>query len=102
MFKSVEKRIQALFSLTLVVLLGNVFLSDHAVTTVVRNQEWVNHTYDVLRSLDETLASIQEAESNQRGYLLTGLDSYLKPYNYAVGLVTRDLARLAELTSDNA
>ena len=68
-------------------------------------------TVDDLR---DTLSTLKDAETGQRGYLLTGDDSYLLPYNAAVShirlnldsldaqvragrLAAADVARLAEL-----
>jgi len=33
---------------------------------------WQNHTYEVLNALGETAARLEDAETGQRGYLLTG------------------------------
>src|SRR6266403_4488 len=46
--------------------------------------EWRKHTYDVLRNLDETVARLVDAETGQRGYLLTGEEAYLEPYRATI------------------
>src|SRR5260370_36580108 len=46
--------------------------------------EWRKHTYEVLRNLDETVARLVDAETGQRGYLLTGEEAYLGPYRAAI------------------
>ena len=52
-------------------------------------------------AVNETLALIGEAESGQRGYLLTGDPSYLKPYKMALPKIDQTFARLRELVSAN-
>ena len=52
-------------------------------------------------AVNETLALIGEAESGQRGYLLTGDPSYLKPYKTALPKIDQTFARLRELVSAN-
>ena len=52
-------------------------------------------------TVNETLALIGEAESGQRGYLLTGDPSYLKPYRAALPKIDRTFARLRELINAN-
>jgi signal transduction histidine kinase len=52
-------------------------------------------------AVNETLALIGEAESGQRGFLLTGDTSYLKPYKAALPKIDQALARLRELVSTN-
>ena len=49
-----------------------------------RNQsddEWVHHTLAVREQLVQVLILVQRAESAQRGYLLTGDEIYLEPYD---------------------
>ena len=52
-------------------------------------------------AVNETLALIGEAESGQRGYLLTGDPSYLKPYTAALPKIDKTFARLRELINAN-
>jgi PAS domain S-box-containing protein len=63
--------------------------------------QWRKHTYEVLRNLDETVARLVDAETGQRGYLLTGEDSYLGPYRAAIKNIDRQIGDLRSLTSDN-
>ena len=49
----------------------------------------------VIDQLQETLSSLKDAETGQRGYLLTGDDKYLTPYSDAVARLHSDLAHLA-------
>ncbi|MET0588725.1 MAG: response regulator [Novosphingobium sp.] len=62
----------------------------------------VQHTHNVITSLDEVAATLQDAETGQRGFLLTGKESYLAPYNDAPRRLGAALNRIAELTRDNA
>jgi CheY-like chemotaxis protein/CHASE3 domain sensor protein len=65
------------------------------------NNEKIRHTHSVLISLDELLSTTQDAETGQRGYLLTGNDRYLEPYQGAVAAVSSCVEAIASLTSDN-
>ena len=51
----------------------------------------------ILESADSLLTDLLDAETGQRGYLLTGEDRYLEPYNNAVRAVPADLAKLSAL-----
>jgi PAS domain S-box-containing protein len=64
--------------------------------------EWRKHTYEVLRNLDETVARLVDAETGQRGYLLTGEESYLEPYRAAIKNIDQKIGDLKSLTSDNS
>jgi signal transduction histidine kinase len=52
-------------------------------------------------TLNETLALVVDAETGQRGYLLTGKDEYLAPYLAAVPKVEPAFSRLRELLVHN-
>ena len=64
-------------------------------------QRLVSHTYQVIASLRQVLVDAQDAETGQRGYILTQRPSFLAPYKAATGRIDRDLARFKELTADN-
>jgi len=64
--------------------------------------EWRKHTYEVLRNLDETVARLVDAETGQRGYLLTGDEAYLEPYRAAIKNIDQTIGNLKNLTSDNS
>lgn len=61
----------------------------------------VSHTYEVLSVLDEVVSLAKDAETGQRGYLITGDDRYLNPYLTAVGRINERLDYLQLLTQDN-
>jgi signal transduction histidine kinase/ActR/RegA family two-component response regulator len=58
---------------------------------------WVQHSVAVREELDRVLNLVQSAETGQRGYLLTGRDSYLEPYTAAVEQLPVTLDRMANL-----
>ncbi len=60
------------------------------------------HSDDVLRAIDGTLTLLVDAETGQRGYLLTGDAAYLQPYNEAIRNLDREIRHLKNLTSDNS
>jgi signal transduction histidine kinase/DNA-binding response OmpR family regulator len=64
-------------------------------------QGWVSHTYEVIDSLRAVLTDAADAETGQRGYLLTRKPGYLAPYHTARAHIDRDLARFESLTRDN-
>jgi polar amino acid transport system substrate-binding protein len=61
----------------------------------------VDHTFKVLVSLESLSSSLKDAETGQRGYLLTGKPSYLEPYVTATANLQRDLDNLKKLIGDN-
>lgn len=50
---------------------------------------------------DRVLSSLSDAETGQRGFLLTGEDRYLEPYNQAVRSLPDELATLKRLLAEH-
>lgn len=65
------------------------------------NNQQIIHTHRVIVAVDELLSTTQDAETGQRGYLLTGNAQYLEPYETAAAAVARRLDDVATLTRDN-
>ncbi|SFJ66417.1 Signal transduction histidine kinase [Sphingomonas sp. NFR04] len=61
----------------------------------------IRHSHTVLIALDELLSTVQDAETGQRGYLLTGGQGYLEPYTKATETLDGRLDHLQNLVSDN-
>src|SRR6266545_1068102 len=62
----------------------------------------VSRTNEVLNSLDGLLSTMKDAETGQRGFLLTGDERYLEPYREALSVVEERLATVARLTAGDA
>jgi CHASE3 domain sensor protein len=62
---------------------------------------WNMHTYQVLQNQEKILSLLRDAETGQRGYIITGDERYLEPYNLAVKDVTTKINDVLELTKDN-
>jgi CHASE3 domain sensor protein len=61
----------------------------------------VQDTLEMQQHLADLLVALNEAESGQRGYLLTGSDPYLGPYTLGTARAGQELAQLRPGTSDN-
>ena len=65
----------------IVIILGIVaVLAFRTTTRMIRDREWVAHTQAVLAEMQETRALIDNAEDQQRGFLITGDESFLGPF----------------------
>jgi len=61
----------------------------------------VAHTFEVLRTAQALDQSLQDAERGQRGFLITGDNTYLAPYQQGIETVPGLLAKIQRLTEDN-
>jgi PAS domain S-box-containing protein len=77
---------------------GRAYLSTQHLLEANR---WVVHSHEVQEKLDDVLAAHLDAETGQQGFLITGKDRYLEPYNAGVSRIRQDIEALAELTRDN-
>ena len=85
-----------------IVMIIFVIVGAVAYRSVVRQTETANavtHTYAVENELTQLLASLQDAETGQRGYLITGVDSYLAPYTAALPEIDRYHRELTSLVA---
>ena len=57
---------------------------------------------DSVDQLEEIVVSVREAEANERGYLLTGEESYLEPFHRVAAAVPSELSKVAALAPDQS
>jgi len=61
----------------------------------------VEHTQEVLRQSDKVLLDILNIETGFRGFLISGNDSFLKPFNDASQSINNDIEELGKITKEN-
>lgn len=67
----------------------------------VEQNGWITHSLEIEKSLGKLLYTVQDAETGQRGYLLTGNKEFLAPYTSARRDIASQLERLRSLVADN-
>ncbi|WP_040268382.1 response regulator [Pseudomonas rhodesiae] len=63
--------------------------------------QWVEHTDRVINNLNETSKLTVDQETGMRGFLITGDEHFLDPYEVAKPRIMSDLRNLQELVADN-
>ena len=86
------------FALFAVLLIG--LLSTWTWRAQRRSDQQVVDTLHELRQIDDVLSTVKDAETGERGFLLTGSESYLEPYNQAIAMIPRELSDLGTTVSD--
>ena len=76
-------------------------LSYQSINKVDDNMEWVNKTRKVDVELSDYLSIIQDAETGQRGFIITGKESFLEPSNSTIEQFKFNIVQLRDLTKDN-
>jgi signal transduction histidine kinase/DNA-binding response OmpR family regulator/CHASE3 domain sensor protein len=77
------------------------FVSYRNSTFLRDDAKQVAHTHEVIVSLHTILTLMKDAETGQRGFVITGSDRYLDPYHVARSEIEGAKARTRELARDN-
>ncbi len=89
------------FFLLLLILIANAFVTRRQLAVQIANQSWVLHSRQVLFELSQIESLLKDAETGQRGFLYTGQQRYLQPYNGALTQIEPHIQNLSRLTADN-
>ena len=89
------------FGIALVIFTIVGTVAYRSVTQQTEAAAWVVHTQEVKNQLALLLSNMQDAETGQRGYVITGLDSYLAPYNDGAARAQDNRNHLATLVRDS-
>ena len=88
----------AVAALTLIVVAVGGYQNIHR---LIETNGEVAHTQRVRRELSELLSMLKDAETGQRGYVITGADSFLEPYHAAVEHMDAAFEGIRQLITDD-
>jgi signal transduction histidine kinase/ActR/RegA family two-component response regulator len=86
-------------SLALLILVG--VLTALMVKRVNNAADWATHSLEVEAKATEVLGQTQDLRIGERGYVLTGENAFLEPYQSALARLPASLDQLRSLVSDN-
>ena len=89
------------FGLAVLAVVLIAFFSYRSLQTRASTAELVTHTIEIGQQLQTLLSAVKDAETGQRGFLLTGNEIYLDPYTTARAALPGLVHRVRELTADN-
>lgn len=95
------KKIAAGFALSFLLLATIGLVAYRSLETLTRTSYAVAHTHEVLEHIAGVLSEMKDAETGQRGYLISGDEAYLDPYQRGVSSVGKLMTELRQLTVDN-
>jgi PAS domain S-box-containing protein len=101
MASAIEKKIRIGIAILFAALVINGLASYRATRTLISNEQWVTHTYQVIGEIEGILSTLKDAETGERGYIITGADTYLQPYEIALTQIDGRIRHLEMLTADN-
>jgi methyl-accepting chemotaxis protein len=72
-----------------------------SISALTITSQLVTHTHQVMEHIAEVLSLLKDAETGQRGYIITGDEAFLEPYQAGTTSVHTVVKELRELTADN-
>jgi signal transduction histidine kinase len=96
---SIEKKTRVLLGLASGILVTLNVLFFWSFIKQKETTEQVAQSRLILQKLEKVVSSVKDAETGQRGYLLTGQESYLEPYRVTVKTIARQIEEINTLTA---
>ncbi len=98
---TIIRQLQIVFSISIILLIVSLLASFYSTQKLIDNSKLVNHTNEVLLESENIISCMKDAETGQRGYLVTLDPVFLDIYNGSKPKVDASFNRLRELTVDN-
>lgn len=89
------------FGLSILLLIVSSLVSFLCIQNLLKSSYWVRHTDEVAITLESVMSSLKDAETGQRGFLLSGDEEYLEPYRGAYEKAVVNLNKVLHMTADN-
>ena len=71
------------------------------ITVLKKSSAWVSNSHEVTAELERLISYIKDAETGQRGYILSNDKSFLEPYYNSKVLVRKSYKRVSKLTANS-
>lgn len=95
------RKIAAGFALSFLLLAVIGSVAYRSISALTRTSYSVTHTHQVLERISLVLGMLVDAETGQRGFVITSDEQYLEPYQKALGELDSTVRDLRALTADN-
>ncbi|MEO6772906.1 MAG: CHASE3 domain-containing protein [Kofleriaceae bacterium] len=95
------RKVGAGFAIAILALVVVAVAGYRTTTSLIANDHEVAHTHAVRQQLQLLLVDLVNAETGQRGFVITGKDTFLAPYTQALAAIDHDITALRRLTADN-
>ncbi len=99
--KAVRRKLWSGWAILLLLVLFLVILGQYQVENLETTGGWVSHTHKVIATLEKVVSDLKDAETGQRGYLLTSKEEYLEPHVVGRRDAQIVLNNLERLIADN-
>ena len=101
MTRTFDRRFYLGIAAVFLITAGNSVLAYNNTRILFETAGEVSHTHAVLGALAELLSTAKDAETGERGFVITGELEYLQPYHVAEGTINSWFRTIDTLTRDN-
>lgn len=98
---SIIRNLRIGYGISLVLLLLSSIASYLSIQNLLNSSRMVNHTNRIILELENTISILKDAETGQRGFLLTGDERFLDPYRGAYTKALTSINKVRSMTIDN-
>src|ERR1700745_151443 len=98
MRRTFDKSVLVGIGLIMTLLVMNAGLAYRNTRQLLEDAGWVAHTQEVLDLTGDVLRTVVDAETGQRGFLLTGEENFLEPYHEALARLDQQVRTLKDKT----
>jgi len=96
-----NRNMQLAFGSAILVLLLVGAVSYRGMAISESSEHWVRHTHEVLETLQDMHSAMESLQSNCRGFVLTGDESFLRAFQSSSVRIMQYQSALRTLTADN-
>jgi PAS domain S-box-containing protein len=96
-----NRNLQLGYGISILMLVVVGFTSYRTVQQLLDSNRAVAHSNLIMQQLERTISVMKDAETGQRGYLLTNRKAFLEPYNGAYREANDLVNQVSQLTLDN-
>jgi PAS domain S-box-containing protein len=96
------RKLTTAYAVAFAVLIIDFIITFWNLNAIDKTWDALARSHDVETGLDDVLSNLRDAETGQRGYLLTGDERYLEPYTSSHAAVAASIAHLRSLLSNDA
>jgi signal transduction histidine kinase/DNA-binding response OmpR family regulator/CHASE3 domain sensor protein len=98
---SIIRQLQIVFSISIILLIASLCASFFSTRKLIESSKLVNHTNEVLIQAENIISNIKDAETSQRGYIISLDPVFLTEFNNAYAKVIESYRNIGDLTIDN-
>jgi len=99
---AIDNKTFAGFIFILIILTGIEYFTFRTTNELIENSKLVNQTHTILTKLELVFSTLKDAESGQRGYMLTNDSVYMDHYKKDNIIVNNEIDDLKKLITDNS